>query len=223
MAKRIQKKQPVIVKVDVALKKLYAEAIRALERATAEGAKSWDVRYEAIGDIVEHEPPLYLAGGYSTETDFFAQVVQENRQSVYRNMRVAKYANPDEIEKYTTSKLDLAITSVETKNGGPLKGRNPIDFAKLRFAFKRDGKTVTKSMNDVVVSELRDSIALLKGKEASSKKASPLAKAIDAVLKKTNVKGASASVTASQVALRVPTADFDTVARAFANFKSPQK
>lgn len=42
-------------------------------------------------------------------------MASKKRKSVYRNMRVAKYPNPDDIEKYTTSRLDLAITFVEAK------------------------------------------------------------------------------------------------------------
>ena len=82
----------VTVKVDSSLKKLWTESSARLSKATAEGASSWDERYEAAIDIIEHEPPLYLAGGFSTEADFFAKVMNEQRVAVYRNMRVAKYA-----------------------------------------------------------------------------------------------------------------------------------
>ena len=222
MPKLIRKKRDVVVKVDAGLKRLYAEALGQFERATAEGAKSWDHRYEAVADIVEHVPPLFLAGGFSTETDFFASVLQENRQSVYRNMRVAKYASADDIERFTSSRLDAAITYVETKNGGPLRGRTPIDFAKLRFPFKREGKTVSKTMVDITMAELRDAIALLKGRETASKKASPLGRALSEVLKRSKVKGASVSVSASQVVLRVPVSGIDAVAAALAKFKSPK-
>ncbi len=212
----------VVVKVDASLKRLYAEALDQFEHASAEGAKSWDRRYEAVAEIIEHSPPLYLAGGFASEGDFFAQVLRENRQSVYRHMRVAKYATPDDIERYTSSRIDAAITFVETKNGGPLKGRNPIDFAKLRFAFKREGKIVNKALADITMLELRDALALLKGREASSKKASPLARALNDVLKRSKVKGASVSVSASQVILRLPIAGVDAVVAALATFKSPR-
>jgi hypothetical protein len=55
-----------------------------------------------------------------------------SRRSPWRpDLRVAKYASPDESERYTVSCLDLSITFtiVETLNGGPLKGRRtPIGF-----------------------------------------------------------------------------------------------
>lgn len=74
-------------------------------------------------------------------------------------MRVARYANPEEIEQYTPSRLELAISLVEAKNGGPLQGRTPIAFEKLRFAFKRDGKVVTRAFADMSVQELRAAVA----------------------------------------------------------------
>lgn len=217
------KKRNLVVKVDVdaALKRLYTEALKRLEVATAEGAQSWDRRYEAIADILEHNPPMYLAGGYSTEAAFLTKQIGENRQAVYRNIRVAKYANADDIEKYTPSRLDLAITFVETKNHGPLKGRTPIDFAKLHFPFKQGDTLVSKTLAEITVAELHDAIAHLKGREASSHKASPVAKALDASIKKAGVKGVKVSLTKQSVTLRLPVEAIAKVAKALVGFKPP--
>lgn len=214
-------KKPVVVKVDATLKKLYAETLHRLNEATNEGAKSWDHRYEAIAEILEHEPPLYLAGGFATDADFLAKQVKENRQAVYRNIRVAKYANPEDIERFTAARLDLAISFVETKNGGPLKGRTPIDFERLHFPFKQDGKRISKNLADITVVELRAAIALLKGHQTNSKNASPIARALGAAIKKTGVKGVTASVSKKLVTLHIPLADLNKVAAALSKFKPP--
>ena len=109
-----------------------------------------------------------------TEKAFFEKSIGEDRSTVYRNMRVAKYSTAKEVETYGASRLDAAITFVETKDGGPLKGRTPIDFATLRFPLKEG----TKRLADATVEELRSAIATLKGHHRASTKASPEATAI---------------------------------------------
>ena len=111
-SKKSAKPASVTVTIDASLKKLWLEASEVLSRATAEGAQAWDARYEAIADIVEHQPPLYLAGGFATEKAFFENSVGEDRNTVYRNMRVAKYGTAKEVEAWGPSRLDAAIAFV---------------------------------------------------------------------------------------------------------------
>jgi|APLak6261675434_1056106.scaffolds.fasta_scaffold01306_2 hypothetical protein len=210
------KPKSVTITIDASLKKLWEEARKRLTQATSQGALAWDERYEAIADITEHQPPLYLAGGFATEGDFFKKAIGEDRSTVYRNMRVAKYATAREVETYGASRLDAAITFVETKNGGALKGRTPIDFASLRFPVK-DG---TKKLADATVEELRDAVATLKGRQRAAEKASPEATAISALLKKNKVKGVTFDVRKDLVVLRVPLTTLATTGRALAAFKT---
>lgn len=211
----------VTVKVDAGLKKLWTTALSRLKDASAQGARAWDVRYEAIADIVEHNPPLYLAGGMSTEAQFFEREVGESRQAAYRNMRVAKYASPADVERYTPTRIDLAITWVEARNHGPLNGHTPIAFDKLRFAFQQDGKTVTKGLADITASELQQAIAQLKGHHVASKKASPVAQEVDALIKKAGVGGTTFSLTSKAIVLHVPLAGLAKVASALSAFAPP--
>ena len=48
--------------VDTALKAKWEKAIDQYRAARDAETSGWDERYEALGDIVEAEPPLYLAG-----------------------------------------------------------------------------------------------------------------------------------------------------------------
>ena len=222
MPKKVVLKKPlkpavVSVTIDASLKKLWQDASAALAHATTEGAQAWDERYEVIADIVEHQPPLYLAGGFSSEKAFFETAVGEDRTTVYRNMRVAKYATSREVETYGASRLDAAITFVETKNGGALKGRTPIDFSTLRFPIKG----ATKKLADATVEELREAIATLKGRASASRKASPEATAISSLLTKNKLKNVTFDVRRDVVVLRVPLAALSTVGRALASFKAP--
>jgi hypothetical protein len=211
----VAKPKSVTITIDASLKKLWEEASKRLTQATSQGALAWDERYEAIADITEHQPPLYLAGGFATEKAFFEKSVGEDRSTVYRNMRVAKYATAREVETYGASRLDAAITFVETKNGGALKGRTPIDFASLRFPVKSG----TKKLEQATVEDLRDAIAALKGTTRASVKASPEATAISALLEKSKVKGVTFDVRKDLVVLRVPLANLATAGRALAAFK----
>ncbi len=221
-AKRtLKKKTDVKVTIDVNLKRLYDEAIDSLEAATAQGAKSWDVRYEAIGEILNHNPPLYMAGGFSTDRAFIAQKLKENRQAVYKNIRVARFANADDIERFTPTRLNLAIAWLEAKAGAPLKGNTPVAFERLRFPFKADGKTVSKSLEDITVAELNLALALLKGRESTSKKASPVARALAELIKQSGVK-ATATVSAKSVTLQVPLDGLSKLSGLLAKFVPPE-
>lgn len=166
--------QPVSVKIDPALKKAWSAALAALEAASRSGAQAFDRKYEAVGAILEHEPPLYLAGGLSTVGDFVSRHLPgEEVRSVLRNARVAKYASPVEEETYGTSKIDVVIDYLEVKNGKPAHGRIPVDFAKLRIATK-DGSI---PFADATVQQIRDATRAL-GKSAKKPKTSPVVRAI---------------------------------------------
>ena len=207
----------VTVTIDPGLKTLWRDAQARYEKATTEGASAWDVRYEAIADIIEHQPPLYLAGGYATERAFFEKVVGENRTVVYRNVRVAKYASAKELERYGASVLDAAITFVEAKNGGPLKGRTPIDFATLRIPVKSGSKRLA----DSTVKELRAAIALLRGHARASTKSSPEASAVDGLFKRAGVKGVTFDVRQHTLVLRVPLESIAVVGKALSAYAPP--
>lgn len=213
--KPVKRSAEIVVKVDASLRKLWNDASERLTRATSEGAQAWDDRYEAIGEILEHQPPLYLAGGFATDQAFLKEVVAEERTTIYRNVRVAKYASAKEVERYGSSRLDLAITFVETKNGGALKGRTPIDFAALRFSTP-GGK---KSLIEASVEDVRHAIAELKGKKTTSEKASPEATAIKKLLSAAKVKGVAFDVRRELVILRIPLAGLGAAAKALAKYR----
>ena len=86
--------EPIVVKVDPNLKRLYQAALQMLAAATAAGAVAWHRRYEAVSAIIEHDPPLYMAGGFATDAAFFSTILQESRGAVTRNPKVAKLATP---------------------------------------------------------------------------------------------------------------------------------
>lgn len=222
MTQELKNTQNVVVKIDAALKRLYTQAINQLNEAKREGAEAWHKRYLTLANVVEHKPPLYLAGGYATDKEFFDAEAQETQQSVSRHTRVAKLATPAEVAKYSPTRLYWGIAYIEAKQKGPLTNRGSIDFDKLRIQFKRDGKAMSKGLLQLALSELRAAVRLATGHEAKKPKETPAAKAIDAAMKKAGVKSAKVTVSKTTLVLRVPLTGVAAVARELADFVLPK-
>ncbi len=138
-----------LVKVDAALKRKYDQLVAELRAAKREGASAFDALWETVAAIVEHEPPLYVFGGYKSDADFFERELGEKRRTAYRYIRVAKYASPNEEETYTVSKLDAALGYVEAKLGHPLAHPPlPIAFARLRVPVEHEGTLIRTPLAD---------------------------------------------------------------------------
>ena len=122
----------VSVKVDASLKKSWDSLSKRVETASQTGASAFDELWETVGAIVNHQPPLYVVGGYKNATAFLSDRLKVDVRTAQRNMRVAKFATPDEEATYGITNLDLALAYLEAKTG-PIKGSVPVDFAKLKI------------------------------------------------------------------------------------------
>ncbi|HSQ63429.1 MAG TPA: hypothetical protein VLM85_09455 [Polyangiaceae bacterium] len=120
------------VKVDASLKAAWDAVAKRLDAAEHEGAKAYDELWEAAGEAVAHDPPLYVLGGYKTAAEFFEQRLHTDKRTAERNVRVAKYATPEDEERYGSTNLDAAIRWLEAKHG-PLGARLPVAFDKLKI------------------------------------------------------------------------------------------
>lgn len=157
-----------LVKVDATLKRTYDELVSQLRSHKREGASAFDALWETVGAIVEHEPPLYVVGGYKNDTEFFAGELGEKRRNAYRYIRVAKYASPNEEEKYTVTKLDAALGFIEAKLGHPLAHPPlPIAFDRLKIPVEHEGKPRKLPLVDAHV---EDVLAATRALTRSSKK-----------------------------------------------------
>ncbi len=211
------------VKVDRALKRAWDAARHKLAEAKREGAGAFDTLWETIGIIIDHHPPLYLAGGYATAKAFLADFVEENERTAQRLIRVAKYASPDEEAKFGVSKLDAAIAFIEAKAGAPAKGRVPVDFAKLKIPVVREKETRNVSLVDATVEEVRSAIRSVarSGASKGSKPArSPVVNAITTALKAPHLHGIKVSLAHEEVTLSaIPVAHLQEVGRELAKLK----
>ena len=109
-AKRAARGAPPEGLVDKALKARWEEAIARYRKARTEEIEGWDERYEALGDILDNDPPYYLAGGHKTARAFLqAEVPDQDERSVRTYIRVARFFDPEDEAKHGVSKLDLLL------------------------------------------------------------------------------------------------------------------
>ena len=183
--KRSIPKKPadVAVPVDAKLKARWDATLAVVTKAKVRGASAFDELYEAVGAIIDHDPPLYVLGGFASVEEFAKEVLGEKKRSVQRNVRVARFASPRDEVKYGVTKLDAALALLEARAGKPL-GKVPVAFASLRIPVK-DGKTA-KSVRfaDATIEEINAATRATRASAGTSrvKKASQLLRALTAGL-----------------------------------------
>lgn len=128
----------VLTPVDPSLKRVWDKLAASLDGLASKGASAFDDLWEGVAHVVDHEPPLYLFGGYKTASEFFEQRLHVDTRTAQRNMRVARYATPDDEARYGTSNLDAALGYLEARYG-KLDGALPVAFSRLKIAVV-DGK-----------------------------------------------------------------------------------
>jgi hypothetical protein len=164
LARSATKKVPTIaVKVDPVRATRWKKLRAVLESERRKEAGGFDTYWEAVGEILDAE--LYVAGGFETADDFLREVVKEPRRTAIRNIRVARYASPEQEVRYGTAILDAAIGYVEAKLGAPAKGKLPIHFDELRVGAKK--------LADATLKDIQAATKALLGKKGKSKAKPP--------------------------------------------------
>lgn len=215
------KKDSITLRIDPQLEKMWKKALASLQNADREGMRAFDQKYEIVGEIIDHDPPLYLAAGMSTARDFIAKYLGgENERSVRRNVRVARYASPDEEAKFGAHNIDAAIDYLEAKHGRPAKGRIPVHFEKLRIAGK-DGSVL---FPHATVQQIRDATRALSRGDGAKKTngargpvVSTIEKEIPKAAKEVTVHYADGRVSLGRIPVRL----FAAVMRALAKARVP--
>ncbi len=171
--------------VDRALKQQWEKALAALKASKQEGASAFDELWETVGEVLEHDPPLYLAGGFATAKAFLTTHLGETERTAYRNVRVAKYASPAEEARYGVAKLDLVLSFVEAKLGAPAKGRLPVDFASVKIPVERDGETRKVGIEEATAQEIAAATrSLVRSAKKTPARVSPVVSAVTKALSK---------------------------------------
>jgi hypothetical protein len=173
------------VPVDPSLKKAWDAESKKLEAYSSQGARSFDHLWETVARIVEHEPPLYVVGGYKNAKAFFLAVLHESERNARRNVRVAKHATPAEEQTYGVHLLDAAIGYVEASQGKPIAKGQRIDFGALHIPVGT-GKSANKLplAKATIPDVTRATAALLASKGKGRKKVVEVEMALTAALGK---------------------------------------
>jgi hypothetical protein len=173
----------VSVRVDASLKKLWEQFDTGLRKARGEESAGFDVYWESVSAIIDHVPPIYLAGGYDSATDFIERHLEEKERSARRWMRVARYASPANLAHYGPSKLDAALSLLEAAGNDLSGGRLPIDFAHLKVVVERDGQSLRVALDAASVDEVVAAVKLARrSTRKPAKGVHPVVKALAAAL-----------------------------------------
>ncbi len=200
-AKRTTKTQRDNPLADPALKKRWDAAIARYRDALRDETQGWDERYEALDEIINSQPPYYLAGGYKDATSFLrAEAPSEERRTIRTYIRVARHFDPIDEANYGITKLDLLVSYLEVKTGKAPQGKIDPEAHRIRLG---DSKTAKDSpFSTVSTEQLRLAIrALRAGKETQASKESPLIKQIRALLSQHELSTVGVSLRGGRITL----------------------
>ena len=185
------KRDVVKVRTDPARQRRYDELAKAMRGARLGEARGFDAYWESVGEVIDAQ--LYIEGGYSTADAWMKAVVHEPKRTALRNVRVARYASPDEESRWGVTKLDAALSFIEAKLGAPIAGKLPIKLDALRIPVERDGKKGTRGLDDVDAAEIAVATKRLRRVDGTERaRRSPIEPAyVDAIQKVAGLRGMS--------------------------------
>ena len=147
-----------------AARRAYDALIDEIHDAERDELRGWDRKWEAVAKVLDQR--LYLFDPDApTAPAWMKKHMNEAYRTGFRNARVAALASPDEEQRYTVTKIDLAYSIDEarrradaTKKGiewsAPDKPHK-LALDALRYTIERDGKRVKLGLAEVSVAELR--------------------------------------------------------------------
>lgn len=183
---------------DLQLKRLFETAMKRLARATTSHQ-----RYAIAASIMNHRPPLYFLGGYKSESAFIARVLKESRPTAYRKLKVSTLASAKQVARFGLTRLELAIRYIELERHRTLERPADINFERLRIA--------GQPLIEVSPRELRSAISRLRD-ERSTRDLKTLERLVTAARGFT---GATATVSETELLLRLPVRGISVIADAF--------
>ncbi len=181
----------VITLVDPVLKRRWDDACRRINAAAHGEAQDFDQKWEAVAEVINADPPLYLAGGFSNDKDFFEKYLHADRVTSLRKARVAQFASPGEIETYGDTRIDALLSYLEAKAGAPLHGKLPVALDKVRIPVTTKGQKTSLSLADASRDQIRAATRAVAGEHATRIKASPRARVVQAALAGSGLKAVS--------------------------------
>jgi len=146
-------------------KRAWEKALESLARAQARETRDWDALYETLGSILDHDPPLYLAGGFKTAREFLAKrFSDEDERTVRTKVKVARYFTPEDEAKFRLSRLELLVEYKTALAKGKLPPAAKIDPARerVRIPYGTGGSTRLAPFAKCNVQLLRAAVRIAK-------------------------------------------------------------
>jgi hypothetical protein len=168
-----------------ALKKEFEKVRANIAKLRAQGSAAFDALYEEIGRVIESDPPLYIAGGYTTVRDFIAaELPGETQRSVQRNVLVARCFSPEDEARHGIGFLEeVALYAKELAGAKEPPRAIHLDRLVLDLPVK-GGSSIGKPAREASIDDVRRARRALKRGATSRRTASPAEKALRAALGK---------------------------------------
>lgn len=142
----------------------YDSLLREISVAEHDELRGWDRKWEAVSVVLAKKYYLFDDDA-NTAPLWMKKHLREEYRTGFRNARVAKLASPEEEQRFTVTKIDLAYTIEEARQQAEAKAKGvewtapdvpkKLDLDALRYAVERDGKRVKLSLDDISAAELR--------------------------------------------------------------------
>ncbi|AKF05131.1 hypothetical protein [Sandaracinus amylolyticus] len=180
-----KKKSERMARVEVALsaaqKREYEALAREIEDASRDEMRGWDRKWEAVGRILAKQ--LWVAAGVGSPDQWIAKVLKESRRTVYRNVKVARYASPDDEKRWGSALIDAVVAYLEAKHG-EIDGRLPVRLEAVRIPVVRGGETKRLGLDELTQRDVNAATtALRRGKDSDRARPSPIEQALVEALK----------------------------------------
>ncbi len=211
-----------IAHVDPKLEARWKQLEHRVADAESRGAEAYDELWETVGEIVHHDPALYVFGGYKSESDFYKRALHTDLRSAKRNIAVAEHATPKEEADYGESNLAAALDYLAAKFG-KLGATLPVAFERLKIPV-REGKHVRMvPFAKATVADIQSATRELQRKSAGEPVTDRTEAAIAKVLSKhAAFKNVRFTVRGGLVHVRsIPLASLDLFARVLSAVKLP--
>lgn len=172
---------------DPTRKSLYDAELARYRQARDGEMAGWDLRYESLGAILDGE--LYLAAGFKSARAFLAaEAPDQDERTVRTNIRVARHFDPDDEAKYGPSRLLALLDYLDAAGGLGERVKIHPERQQVSVPGARRGTTTRVAFADATVAQLRGATrAARAGKGQTGKTASPVEKAVRALLGKTGL------------------------------------
>lgn len=155
--------------VDKALKKRWLDTMGRYRAALADESAGWDTRYEALDEIINAQPPYYLAGGYSTIAQFLkGEVPNESERGVKMAIRVARHFDPEDESRYGISNLDALLSYLEAEAGGEL-GRAKVHPERQKIPVKQGKGTKLVPFAEATREQIKAAVRVARGTSGAAK------------------------------------------------------